>query len=343
MGCQELDANLASGLSSLTTADGSTPVELGPGVVAVPCDTVRSVARGIVETNCAYCHQAPGNSGSVYATGQFNFILELDKITTLKSNVFTGVSYVATGDADHSLIYQRASNGTMPPTNVTQRPRMSEVALLRLWIAGCVDGSSVGWPPPGAQPQNDAGAGNVDTDAAGGCGDPGQVCCAANVCNAGGCCVGGQCRGNGLTCAAPPTQPGSPPMVGLSGTCTAGSCETVAGVSCGKVAEPCCDLSTCTASQSSCLMGMTTCAACGGTGQSCCKPNGCLEGRACINGGVGRIGTCQDCGGMGQPCCGAGVAAQQTCDPGFTCSSVPGMGNLCSSDASDGGGADGGP
>jgi hypothetical protein len=67
------------------------------------------------------------------------------------------------------------------------------------------------------------------------------------------------------------------------------------------------------------------------------------EPLTCINGGVGRIGTGQTFGGMGQPCCGAGIAAQQTCDPGLTCSSVPMMGNLCSSDGVDGGGvADGG-
>jgi len=50
---------------------------------------------------------------SVYATGQFNFILELDKITALKSNVFTGVSYIAAGRPENSLIYQRASNASM--------------------------------------------------------------------------------------------------------------------------------------------------------------------------------------------------------------------------------------
>jgi hypothetical protein len=347
--CQQLDENLASGPGILTaaTSDAGTSSSLPPGSVAFSCDTVRSLSRASLVTNCAYCHQAPGNSTSVYATGLFNFILELDKITTLKSNVFTGVSYVAAGDPDKSLIYQRASNGTMPPAGITRRPGTSELALLRAWITNCVDGSSVGWPPAGTLPGDNAGGGGgTDADAAvvaPGCGDPGQPCCAAGVCNAGGCCVANLCRGNGLTCTALPTQPGAPPTVGLSGTCTNGSCETAAGVTCGNVNEPCCDLATCTASQSSCLMGMTTCSACGGTGQPCCKPNGCLDGQTCLNGGVGRIGTCGTCGGAGQPCCGAGMAAQQRCDPGLTCSSVPMMGNLCSSEGGDGGGvADGG-
>jgi len=122
-----------------------------------------------------------------------------------------------------------------------------------------------------------------------------------------------------------------------------GSCQTSAGTSCGKVNEPCCDLSTCTASQSSCLMGMTMCSACGGTGQPCCKPNGCLDGRACINGGVGRIGTCQTCGGMGEPCCGT-ASPPADVQRGFELFERPGMGNLCSSDANDAagpGGSDG--
>jgi hypothetical protein len=349
-GCQELDPNLSSGRGNVTGAAGDdaalpppSPDDTDSGTSAMSCDMTRSQAHAVLERNCAYCHQAPANSMSVYATGQFNFILELDKITKLKSNVFTGVSYVAAGHPDSSLIYQRASNASMPPANITQRPGASDLASLRQWIASCVDGNSSGWPPPDRPPVDDAGQpGDDAADPGAGCGDPGQACCAANVCNAGGCCVGGLCHGNGLTCAAPPTPPGGQPLVGLSGTCTSGSCETSAGTSCGKVSEPCCDLSTCTASQSSCLMGMTTCSACGGTGQSCCKPNGCLDGRACINGGVGRIGTCQLCGGMGQPCCGTGSAAQQTCDPGFSCASVAGMGNLCSGDSSDAAGQGGG-
>jgi hypothetical protein len=342
--CQELDPNLASGLGGITPTTTSTtddaappptsPDGSDPDVLALSCDTARSLAHGVLETNCAYCHQAPGNSMSVYATGQFNFILELDKITTLKSNVFTGMSYVAAGQPENSLIYQRLATGAMPPMDITKRPDTSDLARLRVWITSCIDGSSSGWPPPGTQPMDDAGVPD-DAEPGAGCGGPGQACCAANVCNVGGCCVGGLCRGNGLTCAAPPAQPGAPPVVGLAGTCTNGSCQTTTGTSCGKVNEPCCDLSTCTASQSSCLMGMTMCSACGGTGQPCCKPNGCLDGRACINGGVGRIGTCQTCGGMGEPCCGTGIAAQQTCNAGLSCSSVPGMGNLCSSDASD--------
>jgi hypothetical protein len=77
---------------------------------------------------------------------------------------------------------------------------------------------------------------------------------------------------------------------------------------------------------------MTMCSQCGGTGEPCCKPNACLDGRTCTNGGVGRVGTCQICGGLGQPCCGAGVAALQKCNGALGCVSVSGMGNVCLAD-----------
>jgi hypothetical protein len=350
--CQELDPNLASGSGSGETEvggarPGATAVSVSPRTgaggdmpgrssdggppetAAAPCTTARAEARAILDTQCGYCHQAPDNARSVYATGQFNFILELDKITTLKSIVFS-MSYVAAGSPNASLIYQRTSNGTMPPLNIPQRPSAGDLAVLNRWITSCVDGSSTGWPAPRTTGlPDDAGRGD-DGEVVTACGVPGQRCCSANVCNGGGCCVGGLCRANGLTCAAPPAELGAPAMVGLAGTCKDGSCETAAGAACGKPSEPCCDLMTCTGAQSACFPGTTTCAACGDTGQSCCRPNACLDGRACINGGVGRIGTCQLCGAKGQACCGTGTVAMQTCDVGLTCGPVAGMGNLCS-------------
>src|SRR5215471_8191264 len=150
-GCQELDPRLASGASVVSDTDSGTSTSgnggSGPaGGDAVPCDVVRLAAHATLETYCAYCHQAPGNATSVYQ-GEFNFILELDKLTSLKSNVFSGMSFVAAGSPENSLVYQRISNGQMPPTNITLRPGASELAALRMWITSCIDGSSTGWRP----------------------------------------------------------------------------------------------------------------------------------------------------------------------------------------------------
>ena len=319
---------------SIAPADGGSPAD---GTVA-SCDTLREGARAALATNCAFCHQTPTSLHSPYGQGSFDFILELDRLTTLVSpNSAVGfpMKYVVKGDPSKSYIFQRISNGTMPPLAAPKRPTDAEKQALKDWITSCIDGGSGGWPAPSTDVP-DAGIPPFPT----GCGGPGQPCCAANVCNGGGCCVFNLCHANGATCAGAPATATTPAVVGLAGTCSAGSCQTDTGMACGKPAEPCCGLMTCTASQSSCLAGMTMCSACGGTGQSCCKPNGCLDGRTCVGGGVGRIGTCFMCGGVGQPCCGAGSFGQQTCtDSALTCTMVAGMGNLCLSATSGAGGS----
>jgi hypothetical protein len=280
------------------------------------CDATRSKARTILETNCAFCHEAPGNQAN------FDFILELDKLKTAVSS--TGQRFVVPGDPDQSRIYQRMSVGEMPPAGRMPRPSMADIEVIRQWIVSCFDGTG-GWDRPDAG----AGGGAPDGGDAGpppGCGDPGQPCCTANVCNDDGCCVFGQCRGNGQSCAA---MGGG---LGLAGTCARGSCENGAGMACGNVDQPCCEASSCTASRVSCLAGMTTCSACGGASEPCCKIGSaqtCVDGYACVGGGVGRTGNCQLCGGTGQPCCGSGVASQKRCDPGLTCAPVLGMGDRC--------------
>jgi hypothetical protein len=82
----------------------------------------------------------------------------------------------------------------------------------------------------------------------------------------------------------------------------------------------------------SCLANATTCSACGGTDQPCCKIGSsqvCVDGFTCVGGGVNRTGNCQACGASGQPCCGTGLAAQRTCDPGLRCLAVAGAGTVC--------------
>jgi len=304
---------------------------------AVTCSTLRSDVFHILSTNCSICHQAPGTP-SLYM-GSFNFILDLGQLTSQispQSSTTLTLKYVVKGHPEQSFIYQRMSNNSMPPAFRTQRPSAGDIATVGHWITNCID-----------DPTSPSGWGG-DTGADGG-GDGGgastlSACGPANVCPDGGCCVFSQCRPNGTTCGPLPNPiAGQPDLPGLSGTCNMGSCTTQAGMSCGSVNETCCDLMTCTASQSSCLINTTVCSACGGTGQPCCKPNGCLAGRQCVNGGVGRIGTCEVCGDIGQPCCGSGVAAQETCNGTLTCVSVSGMGNICSADGgTPGSGTDGG-
>ncbi|HET6280878.1 MAG TPA: hypothetical protein VFH73_07930 [Polyangia bacterium] len=283
-------------------------------------------ARAVIASHCAQCHQTPGNP-ALYQ-GPFMFILDLAQLTNAgpSPNSVAGspMYYVVKGDPGKSYLYQRvsANPASMPPANRIQRPNAADIQVLNQWISNCIgDATSPGgWPNPDGSTA-DAGTSNLM-----GCGP-------ANVCPQGGCCVFNQCRPNGTTCGALPNtaDPSGQPLPGFPGMCNAGSCQNSAGLSCGKVGEPCCDLNSCTASQSSCLItDMTKCSACGGTGQPCCKPNSCLDGRACLNGGVGRVGTCQLCGALGQPCCGSGVAANQTCNGAtMICVNVTGMGAVC--------------
>jgi hypothetical protein len=274
---------------------------------------VRSQTRAVLQTNCAFCHENPD-----YIKGNFDFILEPDKLKTRISS--TGQRYVVPGDPDNSRIYQRAFAGEMPPSGQMPRPSMSDVDMLRQWIASCVDGTVWDLPDGGLFPSDGGGVGPT------GCGNPGEPCCTANVCNNKGCCVFGQCRADGQTCAAMGTG------LGLAGTCNQGSCATADGTPCGKVGQSCCEASSCTSSRVSCLAGMTTCSDCGGMNEFCCKigsANVCIEGFSCVGGGVNKNGNCQPCGAQDQPCCGAGVASQKTCNASLTCTSVIGVGDRC--------------
>jgi hypothetical protein len=334
--CQKLDPDLASG--QLSEPDGTGGVNVpsggglspsgsgtgGGGMPSSSCSTLRTQVYDVLQTNCAICHQTPG-SPALYL-GSFNFILDLAQLTSdtsPQSSTTLTLKYVVNGNPEQSYIYQRISNGSMPPVTRTQRPTQHDLQVLNQWITSCIDDptSPEGWTGSAAPPD-----GGVD---------PGPMlegCGPANVCPRGGCCVFNQCRPNGTTCGPLPNPiPGQTDLPGFPGMCTTGSCLNSAGNSCGKVGEPCCDFQSCTASQSSCLTtDMTMCSACGEAGQPCCKPNSCLGGRACVGGGVGRVGTCQLCGALGQPCCGSGVAALQMCDGALTCMTVVGMGNVCS-------------
>src|SRR2546423_2710753 len=83
--------------------DGSPGSSGGGSGSGADCDARRSQARDVLETNCAFCHELPGNQAN------FDFILELDKLKTGVAS--TGERFVVSGDPDHSRIYQRMAAG----------------------------------------------------------------------------------------------------------------------------------------------------------------------------------------------------------------------------------------
>ena len=153
--CQELDPNLTSGSAS---PDGSSGDAGGNLQLPQSCDATRKLARAVLATNCAGCHQAPGNPASYQGT--FVFILDLPKLTTGAPSPSSPVGapryYVVKGDPSKSYIYQRlASNpASMPPAGRTQRPTAADLQVLNQWITSCIGDptSPGGWPSPEASP-----------------------------------------------------------------------------------------------------------------------------------------------------------------------------------------------
>src|SRR5204862_1576277 len=105
------------------------PADAGPPA-AVNCAANKAKARAVLETNCAFCHQAPANMG------RFDFILDPDTLTTATGT--SGARFVVPGSPDKSRLYQRAAAGEMPPAGRMPRPSQDDIAVLRDWIASCV-------------------------------------------------------------------------------------------------------------------------------------------------------------------------------------------------------------
>src|SRR5690349_18737596 len=79
----------------------------------------------------------------------------------------------------------------------------------------------------------DASADAVESDAAEGCGTPGQSCCSGSSCNVGAICSGTSC----LACGAP----GQPCCGG--GSCSAGAmCQGSSCIACGGAGQACCSI-----------------------------------------------------------------------------------------------------
>jgi hypothetical protein len=147
-GCQELDPNLTRGSAS---PDGNLQLPES-------CDTTRKLARAVLATNCAGCHQAPGTP-ALYQ-GTFVFILDLPQLTTGAPSPSSAVGapryYVVKGDPSRSYIYQRLDSNpaSMPPPGRTQRPTAADLQVLNRWITNCIGDptSPGGWPSPAQSP-----------------------------------------------------------------------------------------------------------------------------------------------------------------------------------------------
>src|SRR5882757_2823170 len=87
--CQRLDSSLTGGRrlsvergSGGMSGGGGDPGLGGAGVES-DCPNLRMQAYAVLQTNCSICHEAPGTP-SLYV-GNFNFILELDRLTSSTS------------------------------------------------------------------------------------------------------------------------------------------------------------------------------------------------------------------------------------------------------------------
>jgi hypothetical protein len=83
--------------------------------------SVARKAHDILKASCYRCH---GENGT--AEGGFNFVLDRDKLVARRK--------LLPGDAEHSKLYRRVSEGEMPPEGETPRPTPAEIANLKEWI-----------------------------------------------------------------------------------------------------------------------------------------------------------------------------------------------------------------
>jgi mono/diheme cytochrome c family protein len=89
-----------------------------------PADTAAALARqarDILESNCARCH-GEGSPGE----GGFNYVLDFEKLVARKK--------VVSGDAEHSKLFRRVSQGEMPPPGEGGPLQADAVAVLKQWI-----------------------------------------------------------------------------------------------------------------------------------------------------------------------------------------------------------------
>lgn len=239
---QKLDSDAAEGGGASVAAPGTShtvaldtpPIELDDGSsTADPCIATTASAMAVLGHYCAPCH---GGSSPGARQGQppFDFVLDVGRLesavsATVKDPItHEPVRFLVPGDPDHSRIYLRAYKGEMPPPDLvglppTPRPTVSDLSVLRAWIASCL-----GAPP--AEPGDGGGPGlggaAPEAGSAGTAGDGGAAGIDGGDASTGGTPdVGGAAGAHGAVSGGGGTD--GPPFGGNGGT--AGTSEETGG------------------------------------------------------------------------------------------------------------------
>jgi hypothetical protein len=138
-----------------------------------PCVPTGAQARDLLLKYCAMCH---GGRTSGENQGDFNFLLDLDKMKMTRSvKTDPPLLFVAPGDPEHSRIYLRPFKGEMPPPDLPKlkylRPTVSDLSVLHNWINNCVGSNPP--PPSGAGAGGSGPTGASGASGAGGSGNAG--------------------------------------------------------------------------------------------------------------------------------------------------------------------------
>jgi len=201
-GCfQEIDSGAASATSTTPlsgtithTVDTMTPaIPLGPGddagTTGDPCTATTADAMSVLRSACSGCHG--GGPGQDLGQPPFDYVLDVPKLLTAVSATVTDpttgmpVRFLVPGDPDHSRIYVRMFTRQMPPGDVVglppnpSRPSVSDISVVRQWIAHCLGADAPDGTIPQAPP--DAAAAPVGEADAAAVGDHPETPSGANV------------------------------------------------------------------------------------------------------------------------------------------------------------------
>jgi hypothetical protein len=153
-GCfQPLDPSAASEKAPPLIALDTPAIDLPDGSTTDPCVLTTLQATEILRTNCAGCHGGgPGEN-----RGEFDFILDFDKLKVARSKSTGMPRFVVPGFPEASRVYLRIARREMPPPQPLglpplPRPTVSDISVLYEWIASCLG------PPE----MSDGGGGEVD-------------------------------------------------------------------------------------------------------------------------------------------------------------------------------------
>ena len=155
--------------AGLTTVTMTPPIEFDGGAYTSACQVVTYQASAVLEKYCARCHSGR-DEGAHRGVPPFDFLFDFERLKNAPSSVADlrdmtrKMRFVAAGDPDNSRLYLRVARGEMPPPDVVglppnPRPTVSDISILREWIASCM-GVNTPLPPtpvPGVPGGMDAG------------------------------------------------------------------------------------------------------------------------------------------------------------------------------------------